>query len=157
MHPQRFKVLVEEMHRKWLSHVFGGITHHANGIDLRTDTFGIELKTRMRSFTLKNGTVRPCHGQFTLHEEQLCCFEEAYSSRLELYLCFLRYDFARPVRSLPQHQHDLVDLVSGREAWFVPWAFTGKYSVSSAFTGPYRYIPFRDVVTYALQCNSALL
>lgn len=110
--------------------MFGDIAHYANGIDLRADTFGIELKTRMRTFTLKNGTIHHCHGQFTLHDEQLEMFREVYSSQFELFLCLLRYDFARPVRSLKKDQHDVEGLISGREAWFVPWVFTDSYPVS---------------------------
>ena len=153
MHPQRFKVLVEEVHRKWLSTVFGGIGHHANGIDLRAAHFGIELKGRMREFYLRDGTVRHCHERFTLHDEQVEHFQRVYGSHLELFFCFLRYSLRRPVCSLPAEQHDVEKFIYDREAWFVPWAFADTYPVSSGTRVPYRYVPFCEVVAYATQEN----
>jgi hypothetical protein len=124
----------EGCHRSWLSevlHVPRDPT--AGGIDLADGRLGIELKCRYRRWDPR----------WTVHDYQRMHFRRQ-NPGVSLYWAFLLYGLSVDPRRL-RTSKQLADAVTERECWILPWAWVGQFPLFQPKTGPYRYVPQKDI------------
>jgi len=127
---RRFTTVIEQTHKKWLGYVLGMETSTGEGgIDLVDEEFGIELKSRLKTWK---------HG-WAVDARQVDKFPLSYPTQ-ELYWAFLIYGLNKEPSRIREGTKDLSRYVTDREIRFLPWDFIQQFKVTNPRTGPYRHV-----------------
>jgi hypothetical protein len=130
MKSRSFTTLSEKTHRIWLSNALNIPTTDGSGVDLLSDNFGVELKSR---YSVHRNT-------FVVHHYQIDEFRTD-NPDVNLYWAFLLYDMSTPPSAIRGKNVD--PYITHRTTWLFEWDWVKQYPVSRPKTGPYIYIHSR--------------
>lgn len=129
MNSNVFKNIIEPIHKRWLSTTLDMYCSHSTGIDLLHEQFGVELKSKLDTYTKA----------FAVHEYQIQQFKEDNKDK-ELYWAFMLYSLDRPISKI-QDEDSIAQHVTDRTVWFIEWDWINQFPSSSGTkTGEYVYV-----------------
>lgn len=132
MNPREYTNHVGFYNGQWLAAAFN-LTHNHYGIDLCDQKYGIEVKSRLKSY----------QASVAVHAYQVNQFQKENPS-LTLFWAFVFYSTTKPISEITHH-NEISRNLCDQEAYILPWDWVRQFpSSTSPKTGPYIYVHKRD-------------